>query len=89
MRASGSLEQRQAQGKRRSRSIFVELAVLVVQILVKILVLLVDLFVLFGVLPLQMFMLTAVLSSRRVRMAPMPSFVLCVELIVARLMLCV
>ena len=87
MRASGWLEQRQAQGKRRS--IFVELAVLVIQIFVKIPVLLVDLFVLFGVLPLQMFMLTAVLSSRRVRMPAMPSFVLCVELIVARLMLCV
>ena len=62
---------------------------LLVEVFVKIPVLLVELFVLFGVLPLQMFMLTAVLSSRRVRMPAMPGFVLCVELIVARLMLCV
>jgi len=43
--------------------------------------------VLFRVLPLQMFVLPAVLSSRRVRMLAMPSFVLCVELIMARFVL--
>jgi hypothetical protein len=67
----------------------VKLAVLLVQILVKIPVLLVELFVLFGVLPLQMPMLAAVLSSRRVRMPAMPRFVFRVELIMARLMLCI